>query len=77
MIQTFTFGYLPKKWKRLIRVSSLILWIIYLFCLDPFYGGGILDLLFDDLEEPIAWLPLILIPIISWTLKPFVVKDKS
>ena len=68
MIQTFTFGYLPKKWKRLIRASSLTLWIIYLFCLDPFYGG---------LEEPIAWLPLILIPIISWTLKPFVVKDKS
>ena len=67
MIQTFTFGYLPKKWKRLIRVSSLILWIIYLFWLNGF----------DDLEEPIAWLPLILIPIISWTLKPFVVKDKS
>ena len=76
MIQTFTFGYLPKKWKRLIRASSLTLWIIYLFCLDPFYGGGILDLLFD-VGESIGWLPLILIPIISWTLKPFVVKDKS
>ena len=46
------------------------------FLFRPFYGGGILDLLFD-VGESIGWLPLILIPIISWTLKPFVVKDKS
>jgi len=76
MIQTFTFGYLPKKWKRLIRALSLALWIIYLFCLDPFYGGNILDILFDYVV-PMAWVPLILIPIISWILKPFAVKDEK
>ena len=76
LIQTFSFGYLPSKWKRLIRALSLALWIICLFCLDPFYGGGILDMLFDSVV-PMAWIPLILIPIISWILKPFAVKDEK
>ena len=72
-MNTFFFGYLPLKWKRLARVLS-------------FAGIGLFALVFIALDIPnsydegtsilwgfIASAPLV--PIISYTLKPFIVKD--
>ncbi len=76
MLNTFFFGYLPLKWRRLTRTLLFpIFWLIYLAILDPYYGGGILDLLLDP-PKLIAFGPLILFPILSYVIKPFVVKEK-
>jgi len=75
-MNTFFFGYLSLKWRRFARTLFPIIWLIYLFILDPYYGGGIADLLLE-VEEPIAWVPLILFPLLSYVIKPFVVKEKS
>tara|TARA_B110000014_G_C19821527_1_gene426192 strand:- start:211 stop:645 length:435 start_codon:yes stop_codon:yes gene_type:complete len=67
------FGYLPLKWKRLARVLS-------------FAGIILLPVVFTALDIPNSYEPqasvflgfitsIILIPVVSYTLKPFVVKD--
>jgi hypothetical protein len=66
-VNTFFFGYLSLKWRRLIRTIS-----IFLFLLSIFIG---LLLQFDD---GIGILPIFiffLTPLISYVVKPFVVKE--
>ena len=72
MLNNFFFGYLPLKWKRLARVLSIILLpgIIIDSILDS-GSGGLIE------NKPFylgVGLHIILVLIISYTLKPFVVK---
>tara|TARA_B100000787_G_scaffold143459_1_gene113058 strand:+ start:257 stop:712 length:456 start_codon:yes stop_codon:yes gene_type:complete len=67
IVNTFFFGYLSLKWRRLIRTTS-----IFIFFLSIFIG---LLLQFDD---GIGILPIFiffLTPLISYVVKPFVVKE--
>ena len=62
MLNTFFFGYLPLKWKRFARVLSIILCPITIY-------------IFLDLQESLGLIVhILLVPIISYTLKPFIVK---
>ena len=67
------FGYLPLKWKRLARVLSfagIILLPVVFIALDipnRHDEGGSIFLGFI--------ISIILVPVVSYTLKPFVVKD--
>jgi len=69
MLNTFFFGYLSLKWRRLIRVLILILLVCWF--VDWIVEGG----------KPSEWIlsiaPLPIVGLISWVVKPFVVKDKS
>ncbi len=62
----FFFGYLQLKWKRLARVLSILLYAI-IFPLPFIYKPG------DALGLTILIGTPILIMIISWVLKPFIV----
>ena len=72
MLNTFFFGYLSPKWKRLARVLSFVLIIL-------------LPIVFTALEIPsyheeesnlLGFITaIIIVPITSYTLKPFVVKE--
>ena len=70
-MNTFFFGYLPLKWKRLARVLSFILSIVIPYSkAESGYNR--------DFEYNFAFTLLIFIitvAIISYTLKPFIVKD--
>ena len=73
MLHNFFFGYLPLKWKRLARVLS--------FLISPLMGIFFLALDFsccDDYENFIIGLGahIVLVIIIIYTIKPFVVKEK-
>ena len=71
MLNTFFFGYLPLKWKRLARVLS-------------FAGIILLPVIFNALNIPtnyaydsnvLGFITSIIISlVVSYTLKPFVVK---
>ena len=68
-LHTTFFGYLDKKWKRLARVLSWVFYFISVFIS--------LNVLRDEDNIIIVIIVYpILITIISYTLKPFVVKDK-
>lgn len=78
MLNTFFFGYLELKWKRLVRVLSIgaiaIFTLIFLIWIDemgpgPTDGEAFLILLLGLV------LGTLLIGLISWVLKPFIVKD--
>ncbi len=75
MLNTFFFGYLPLKWKRLARVLSFITSPLmgYVFVItDALYIGCCVD------EENFiigSVAHIVSVIIISYTLKPFVVKD--
>ena len=75
MIKTITFGYLPKKWKRLIRVP-FIFWVGFLGYLF------IMHTIYDNKNNVRDMLYVLLISVgvfftISYILEPFVVKDKD
>ena len=69
----FFFGYLPLKWRRLSRVISIIITILGLIFLTP-QRGSIGDILTGFFF--IFLIFIILICIISWVLKPFIIKEK-
>ena len=71
MLNNFFFGYMPLKWKRLARVLSIILLPVTNYLLYVNFPVS------DDAEDIILWaiVHILLIPVISYTLKPFVVKD--
>ena len=67
MLNTFFFGYLAKKWKRLIRVLSFL---------------GLAGLLLAAAKNPtlegylvIVLLYVNLVSLISWVLKPFITNN--
>jgi len=61
MLNTFFFGYLPLKWKRLARVLS----VSALFVFVAITG---------EIDNPAMILVPIIIVLVSFCLKPFVVK---
>tara|TARA_X000000368_G_scaffold374730_1_gene326597 strand:- start:58 stop:258 length:201 start_codon:yes stop_codon:yes gene_type:complete len=66
-MNTFFFGYLPLKWKRLARVLSFVL-IPLLVLINDIVGS-------DDDVFFVVGIWLVTVPIISYTFKPFHVKD--
>ena len=81
MLNTFFFGYLSLKWRRLVRSIAIILWLIP----TNFFDVRMLEMIFWSIMEfkfydALAYFfALILsslpIGIISWIIKPFVVKE--
>tara|TARA_B100000683_G_scaffold150252_1_gene145580 strand:+ start:367 stop:594 length:228 start_codon:yes stop_codon:yes gene_type:complete len=75
-MNTFFFGYLPLKWKRLARVLSILFTLffpfIFLIWLD---GNGMTEDEEFFLAGMSAVVIIILIGLISYVLKPFIVKD--
>jgi|TARA_B110000483_G_scaffold208740_1_gene254570 hypothetical protein len=73
LLYTFFFGYAPFKWRRLIRTLILI----------PSVGGlisGIVAGFLEELSITIATIGIfsgvsLVIGLISWLIKPFVVKE--
>ena len=73
LLNTFFFGYLELKWRRLVR-TLLLTYIISatILYLQSFIGGW----KWDDEEIILSVLILIFItPYFSYILKPFVVKE--
>ena len=75
---TLTFGYLELKWKRLARVLSIgflltvPLWIFVETVDEIDFDSGIENFLYIIFLLTVTAL---LIGLISWMLKPFIVKD--
>ena len=66
LLYTFFFGYAALKWRRLIRTSILLLIIACFFC--------------AYMSTDVEWILVMLIiafltPIVSWVIKPFIVKE--
>jgi len=85
-ISIMSFGYYDTKWRRLFRVVFLIILFLYHF-LEIFkhstYRKEEITTLFQYLIEVKYWDPLIvlflpfaIVFLISWVLKPFVIKDE-
>jgi len=87
-MNTFFFGYLSLKWRRLVRFivlsPSIILFSMYIFVqLEFVYNNN-----YDEVKNIIRWYSaldyepiifnflLMISPVISWLGKPFVVKEK-
>ena len=80
-MNTFFFGYLSLKGRRFARVLSILSLILYMFLISMFwdelqYITGIDDKLDVDWGFSYFIFYLIFICIISYTIKPFVVKAK-
>ena len=86
MLNTFFFGYLKLKWRRLIRSIIIIGLIFFLFektglgnCVfdnNPFSLGCFRPSNYYDYFGS-NFLILILVSLISWILKPFFVEEKE
>ena len=74
MLNTFFFGYLQLKWKRLVRVLMIgVLLILPFVFLENMIGLNDLELL--GVYSLVLVLTALSIGLISWVLKPFIVKD--
>ena len=86
MLNTFFFGYMPLKWRRLIRfvISPVIIFFLAVGSGEginllriPLYkvisSDEVLTFIFVTSSLLLAFLEL---AFISWLLKPFVVKEK-
>ena len=69
-MNTFFFGYLSLKWRRLVRTGFTLLLISIPFYLDK------KPILHPD-TIGFMLLYFFLVALISWLIKPFVVKEKS
>ena len=79
LLNTFFFGYLELKWRRLVRTLILLFFIPFAISVMTFsiinsLNFGYID---DDALRSIAFILglIILISIVSYILKPFVVKE--
>ena len=72
-MNTFFFGYLSLKWRRLIRT---LLVVGFLILVINFIWG---EFEYETIEAKMILMTtyIVPIPLISWLVKPFVVKDKS
>ena len=68
LLYTFFFGYAAFKWRRLIRTLICLYFIYPLLILFWGYGDGVLILI-------TGLLPILVIPLISWVIKSFIVKE--
>ena len=84
MLNTFFFGYMPLKWRRLIRfvISPVIIFLLAVLNDEIASEGAwmIFNLDFYELPEVIKVIIVFVLAVpelafISWLLKPFVVKD--
>jgi hypothetical protein len=72
-MNTFFFGYLSLKWRRLIRT---LLVVGFLILVINFIWG---EFELETIETKMILMTtyIVPIPLISWLVKPFIVKDKS
>jgi hypothetical protein len=85
MLNTFFFGYLSLKWRRLFRTLitlaylPFIVFTYYEGCRSITYGNGYYETIIGEFNLPyfilLISIPTISIPLISWVIKPFVVKE--
>lgn len=79
MMNTFFFGYLSLKWRRLIRILIVIYPIFHILIKDisvlEFFGDDCGNCFLSGLLPGYSYL--LLIPLLSWVVKPFIVKDES
>jgi len=79
LLYTFFFGYLELKWRRLVRtllLAYIILATLYLFdSLRLLFGDW--DMYWDMYDNILrtTFILIILTPLVSYILKPFVVKE--
>ena len=74
-MNTFFFGYLSLKWRRLARVLSLTI-IVMLFILIEIFVQSVGDFLLDPFN-PLGFIIFLIPSLISYTLKPFINKNKT
>ena len=84
MLNTFFFGYLSLKWRRLFRTLitlaylPFIVFTYYEGCRSITYGYYTQRII-GEFNLPyfilLISIPTISIPLISWVIKPFVVKE--
>ena len=72
-MNTFFFGYLSLKWRRLIRTLFFVVELLWIFIInvntnDPFISSN---------KSILYIIPISLIPIISWVAKPFVMDNST
>ena len=72
-MNTFFFGYLSLKWRRLIRTLFFVVELLWIFIInvntnDPFISSN---------KSILYIIPILLIPIISWVAKPFVMDNST
>jgi TRAP-type C4-dicarboxylate transport system permease small subunit len=72
-MNTFFFGYLSLKWRRLVRT---LLVIGFLILVINFIWG---EFEYETIEYKMILMTtyIVPIPLISWLVKPFIVKEKS
>lgn len=81
MLNTFFFGYLAKKWKRLIRVLSflgLAFLLLAVTASSDGFGSEVYPFGYTiETEEylVVVLLYVNLVSLISWVLKPFITND--
>jgi len=71
MLNTFFFGYLSLKWRRLVRTIIILL-------LTPLYLLFLIESRWDDdalVKLLLVFLATLFIGLLSWIIKPFVVKE--
>ena len=71
MLNTFFFGYLPLKWRRLTRVLIILGYLVWIFMLLQGVEQNGIDLFIISM----FLMPVIPVGLISWVVKPFIVKD--
>ena len=75
LLNTLFFGYLPLKWRRLIRTIFTMAYLTLVVCI---YIDGIGGIEINEFNFSyfylIVFIPIISIALISWVVKPFVVK---
>lgn len=76
MLNTFFFGYLSLKWKRLFRT---LIMVAYFFDILWSIGEAGMDSDYPKFDEFILLIsiPIVSIALISWVIKPFIVKEDS
>ncbi|MDC0623432.1 hypothetical protein OAO94_06510 [Flavobacteriaceae bacterium] len=77
MLNTFFFGYLSLKWKRLVRVISVFFMLIFPI-MAAFFAEEVASPNDDEIKTILllAFLSsFLIIGVISWVLQPFVVKE--
>ena len=76
-LYTIFFGYLPLKWRRLVRVLLLLIIIsfqlsmLYIFILNNFAFAP------SGIEFLLSFLIYPLIGLLSWVIKPFVIDEPT
>tara|TARA_B110000967_G_C18431450_1_gene338737 strand:+ start:72 stop:551 length:480 start_codon:yes stop_codon:yes gene_type:complete len=69
LLYTFFFGYAALKWRRLVRTSILLLLPFLCLLSVLFWRQG------DEILIAASIIPF-LTPIVSWVIKPFIVKEE-